>query len=611
MNCKNITILLILIFFIKSTLYPKDIVINKFMSSNSKSIKDENSDYEDWIVSYNLREIAINLKNDTNDKDKIVDSLIFSHKQGFYTKPFELKIINTSPDHTIYYTLDGSIPTKNSFVYKYPVKINYRYNEPNTISDITLIPDTFFKIFPFKKEFTVPIVSKATVIRVAAIKDSILSSKVYTFTFFVDTNIYSKYSTPVVSLVTDANNLFNEDTGIYVSGKYFDKNSPLKTGNYYQKGKNWERNVNVTLFKKNGDIAFSQGAGMRIHGYMSRKFPQKCFRLCAKEKYREEYFQYRLFPQKEQKIFKRFILKAPHEGKFALITDPLIHNIVKNLNLDVKDYMLVTVFINGEYWGIYTIRDRLNKYYLALKYNINKDSIDIIKGNHTIIEGNIKKFETLIFFVKDSDVTIQKNYDYIKSQIDIKSYIDHQITQIYFNCPCDDDYRFWRPETPNGKWRWFIYDMDTGAEDANYNTLKIFTDKKNEKYYYPNWSKFLFSNLLKNNEFKNQFINRFFFLINTTFSTDSILYKINEFEKLYEPEIKEHSNRWYGCIDVKKFVKECVTISNPNIDTINSVTDIYIYSILQLKDFARKRPYYMKKIIMEEFNLNKLNYNDK
>jgi hypothetical protein len=575
------------------------------MSSNLKSIKNENSNCKDWIESYNIREKAIDLKNDTitNRKVKITDSLIFSHKQGFYTKPFELKIENTNSDDTIYYTLDGSIPTKNSFVYKSPVKIKYRYNEPNTISDIPLIPDTFFKIFPFfKKDFSIPVFPKATVIRIVSIKDSTLCNKVYTLTFFVDTNIYN---TPVVSLVTDANNLFNKDTGIYVRGKHFDKNDIKHTGNCFQRGEKWERHANITLFKKNGDIAFFQDAGMRIRGGGTRNHPQKSFRLYARTKYGKEYFKYKLFPQKEQKIFKRFVLIAPSATQ--CFKEPLIHNIVRNLNLDVKDYMLVTVFVNGEYWGIYTVRDRLDKNYIALKYNINKDSIDIIEGSHTIIEGSIKNFENLIFFVRDSDVTIQKNYDYIKSQIDIKSYIDHQITQIYFNCICDGNYRFWRPGTPNGKWRWFIYDMDTGAQDADYNTLKKFTDKENERYYYPNWSGFLFSNLLKNNEFKNQFINRFFFLINTTFSTDSILYKIDEFEKLYEPEIKEHSNRWYGCIDIKK----AVSLLKLNTDTINSSTDLFFYFISQLEDFARKRPYYMKKFILEEFNLNKSDYNDK
>jgi len=534
-------------------------------------------------------------KSNKKDKSEITNFLTFSHKQGFYRKPFELTISSISPTDTVYYTLDGSVPTKNSFIYKFSVKIDYRYNDPNIISNIPTTPDNYTGIQkwhpPLGKIF------KATIVRAASVRNKNLSSKVYTLIFFVDTNIYSRYSMPIVSLITDADNFFSYDKGIYVTCKYYDKTNPNYTGNYSQRGSNWERPVNIAFLKKNGAVTFSQDAGIRIHGTSSRKHTQKRLRLYARKKYGNQYFNYKIFPQKNKNKFKRLIL-----ANFPTFKDVLIYSIIKDLNIDMPDYRPVIVFINGEYWGIHVIRDQLDKYYLASKYNIDKNNIVILGGNSLIKQETDKQYNNLIKFVENNNLKIPKNYQYVKNQIDIDCYIDHQIVRIYTNYYGTHNNKLWRPKTQNGKWRWFLYDMDKVFSNSNNNLLKQLVSEKDIDP-----AILLFRNLLKNKEFKNQFIDRFIFLMNTTFQKDTVLNKINELEKLYEPEIKEHFDRWYNNIDAKEFIG----LSKTNIDTVNSVDDILFYYISQLKDFAGKRPYYMKKFIMEEFNLNKFDYNNK
>jgi len=547
----------------------------------------------------------------TNNKHKneITNFLRFSQKQGFYTEPFELKIKNTNPEDTIYYTLDGSIPTKKSFVYKSPVKIDYKYNSPNIISKIQTVSDAVLKKNFFLKPFADSIVFKATVIRVVTYRDNIPRSKVYTYTFFVDSVIYSRYSMPIISLVTDANNFFSYDKGIYVPGKYYDKTNPVWSGNHYQKGKEWERPVNITFFEKNGDIAFSQDAGIRINGLGTRRYPFKPFRLYARNKYGNKYFNYRLFPEKEQNIFKRFVLRTAMGSEKNGFKDALIHNIAKNLNLDIQDSRPVIVFLNGEYWGLYKVRDYFDEYYLSLKYGFDKDKFDILTGINTVIvkQGSKEHYDNLINFIKENDLSYsggQKNYEYIKTQMDIENFIDYQITNIYFNnmdwLGQENNTKFWRPQINGGKWRWFLCDFDDACMleyNYDFNLLKHIVDTDKQ---HTDMSTFFIKNLLKNDEFKNQFINRFIFLMNTTFCPDTVLSKIDKFKKNYQREVEKNFNRWF-----KTDYKTISMFSGQYLDTNYVSFTVFWHDIINksLKDFVVKRPYYMKKFLIKEFGL--------
>jgi len=79
----------------------------------------------------------------------------------------------------------------------------------------------------------------------------------------------TRYTLPVISIVTDYDNFFDKSTGIYVNG------------NYENRGKEWERPVHIEYFETDGKLGFSMDMGLRIHGGYTRKYPQKSFRLYA------------------------------------------------------------------------------------------------------------------------------------------------------------------------------------------------------------------------------------------------------------------------------------------------------------------------------------------
>jgi hypothetical protein len=245
----------------------------------------------------------------------------------------------------------------------------------------------------------------------------------------------------------------------------------------------------------------------------------------------------------------------------------------------------VVVFINGEYWGIHTIRDRIDKYYLGLKYDIEPDSIDILENNSQVEEGSNADYLNMIDYIENHDLSEQQHYDSIKKRMDINNYIDYQIVEIYFN---NNDWpgsniQYWRERAPGAKWRWTLFDLDNCYTDYAFNTLKFVTYEGDTCYQNPTWATFLFRNLLKSNEFEQQFVNRFAQLLNTTFQPDTILPKIAEFTQLYEKDIDRHISRW-------QFPRS---------------HDGWLGDIdYTLNTFVRERPCYMQDIILDFFDLD-------
>lgn len=214
--------------------------------------------------------------------------LTFSHQNAFQKSPFYLKINGFLSDN-IYYTLNGDIPTEQSAVFIDSLFISHKDTVANFFSEFPTTPDQ--SLISYKAwESNNEKIDKATVFRCVSYKNGKPTSSVYTKTFIVDAEVNEKYSFPVISLVTEGDNLFNQDTGIYAPGVNFDSSNPEWTGNYFMSGKAWERNVHVEYFDNSGSLAFTQNAGLRIHGGKTRQAAQKSLRLFARKGYGKKYF---------------------------------------------------------------------------------------------------------------------------------------------------------------------------------------------------------------------------------------------------------------------------------------------------------------------------------
>ncbi|MFN6947242.1 MAG: lamin tail domain-containing protein, partial [Cytophagaceae bacterium] len=237
--------------------------------------------------------------NTTQTFTEIISSKpVFSHLGGFYESPFNLSVQGPSGAQ-IRYTLDGSIPTASSPVLNGLLPVMGREGEANTISEIRTSE------LPGSWDAPNGEVFKAMVIRARVFKEGAIPGPVATNTYFIGSNVSQRYNVAVLSFATDNENLFNHDTGIYVSGKVFEdwtaSNPPPYNGstpaNYNQRGEDWERPASLEFFEPDGSRGFSLNSGIRIHGGWSRAIGQKSLRVYFRNTYdTANTLNYPLFP---------------------------------------------------------------------------------------------------------------------------------------------------------------------------------------------------------------------------------------------------------------------------------------------------------------------------
>jgi hypothetical protein len=500
---------------------------------------------------------------------------LFSHQGGFYSDSILLTLSTTHSGAEIRYTLDGSEPTQTSTVYTSPILIKSRAGEPNGISMID-------EVSPWWEE---PIgeVFKSTIVRAKLFIEDTISLKSATHTFFVDDEIFSKYNMPVISIVTDNDNLFDYERGIYVKGKpYYDwiaEHPDSVTlwipGNYFGRGDQWERSAHLEFYEKDGTHGFSTDIGLRVHGGASRMFSQKSLRFYFRDKYGNEEIDYPIFPGLTTRAgnfpltkFHRLLLRnSGNDFGDTGFRDGMIHRLVGHVNQDCQDIRPVAVFINGEYWGIQNLRERQDKYYTQSHYHFSADEVNKLETMGFVTEGPSnanEHFGEMYFFAENNDLSQQSAYDYIKTMMDIDNFIDHQSIQIFVrntDWP-GNNISFWRRSTSqyvenapygqDGRWRWQLFDTDFGfglQEDYSapmHNTLIYATDGTQTEWPNPAWSTLLLRKLLDNEGFKHDFINRMADHLNSSFKTNRMIEVIDSMQQIYITDVDDHMLRWFG-----------------------------------------------------------------
>lgn len=490
----------------------------------------------------------------------MLESPEFSLPGGFYRESFLLELKIDDPNSKIYYTLDGSEPTESSNLYTGPIKIDNREGDPNIYSEIPNSPS--FKI-PDGEVF------KSTVVRAKVFNGDGKTSRTATHTYIVDEKnkgSHNRYSLPVISITTDADNLFDYDYGIMVPGVNSLNQYSKTTGNYFQRGTEWERPIHIEFYEPDGDLGFSQDAGLRVHGGATRYLRNKSLRIYAGDLYdSKDMFYYPIFPglikpgsSESLTQFKCFVLRnSGHDYNHSYFRDAIMQTLVSDLGFETQAYRPAVVLINGEYWGIYNIRERYDEWYFATNYNIENDKVVLLDGSKAEVKtGNPEDnnhYLEMVKFIKDSADSGKINnpdiYEYINTLMDVDSFINYFAAEIFFrntDWP-NNNIGFWRertetyePDAPygrDGRWRWMMFDTDWGfslwGQPAESNTLEHAAERDG-----------LFSSLLENEEFKYQFINTMADLLNSIFKTEYTIKTIEETQSILSPEMLEHLKRW-------------------------------------------------------------------
>jgi hypothetical protein len=516
---------------------------------------------------------------------QLSDVPTFNIPGGLYNFPKLISLTQSDPNAEIRYTLDGSEPTENSPLYTGALTVQGRSNDPNYYSLIR----TCYAVHPWLPDWNPPAnnVFKATVIRARVFKTNYLPGPIVTHTYFIDPAMTTRYGKlPVVSIVSDPKNLFNDTTGIYVPGITYQPNTFY--ANYY---KAWNRPANIEMFLPNGQTAMNGNFKIDVNGQSSPSSPQKGLNVNANADYGVTKIDYPLFENTNYKA--RYIQKFD-KVKFrawgsdrarGLFRDAYCHSFFTKSTLDLEAYQPVVVFIDGEYWGLQELRERnRDASYYESHYFINDENpgCDIIEGaGNNATTGDGASWDVLQNYIDTHNFSDTAVYSYIKTQIDVESFMLHYLASIYLSRADwpDQNEAKWRSKDANGKWKWILWDMDNTTAFYLNPWYNMFGQSINgSRGYGPSP---LFNKFLENDQFKYDFLNLFADYMNTEFLPALANAKVDSMKAELDPYMNEYRLRWQA-----------------NFNWTNQ-TD-------SMKWWMNSRPVYCKQHILTTFSINNL-----
>lgn len=452
----------------------------------------------------------------------------FSHDAGFFESAIQLSLTCTDPSASIRYTLDGTAPSLTSSLYTGPLDV----------------PAT-------------------AVVKARAYSPGKLPSNIETNSYFIK----AFTELPVFSISTDPLNLFHPDTGIYEKGPNASPLYPYEGANFWQ---DWERPVHLEFFEEDRTEILEQDMGVKIHGNTARTWPMKPLRLVPRKRYGDSDIDHRFFAEKDIKSFRSLVLRnASSDFSKIHFRDAFVHKLVlqNDIDLDVLAYRPSTVYINGAYWGIHNIRERISRHYVKENHSIDSDSLDILEEDTLVVEGSWTAFDAMHDFITSNDMSLRQNFESAAQLIDIESLADYYITETFFT-NTDWPYnnmKLWRERRPGAKWRYVLFDLDIALNNNGWAPYSFDVLGRILGDYGDNCKHIrVFRSLLANDDFRNYFINRYADLVNTAYSKSSLLAHMERMRNAIDQDMHYHMPRWWKTYD--DWTREINEVAMPYIE---------------------------------------------
>lgn len=447
-------------------------------------------------------------------------------------------------------------------------------------------------------------ISKNSVIRAAAFRDGYLSGDVATATYLFRSDGVN-HALPVVTLVTDPDNLWNSKTGIYATGDQFDPDAAsyadtLQSATYYQAkfateeqvDTIWEKPAAFSLFDDNGKQVFTQNVGIRIAGSFGRGRAQKGFNVIARKEYGKGSMEYPFFENRPYKEYKAVVLRAgAQDQNRSKIRDELASGLLEGTDINIlyQAYRPTVLYLNGEYWGVYFMKEKRNRFFVAQHENTeNNVDLAIGKGFKQRSYGDNSDWVSLYEYATSHDLSSAEAYAYVSERMDVDSFRDYMIAEIYNGNT--DTYNFQYYRLKGGKWKFIFYDFCWGFQSPGHETLAFRMGKTPSDV----CSAKLFAAMLQNKGWRDSFCRRFAELLNTAFAPERVSALIEELYGYVEPEIKREREKFNK--DTFMGVKQ----PNTNLGTYEGFQS----EISKLKDFAQKRPEEIKRQLQSNLGLS-------
>lgn len=398
---------------------------------------------------------------------------------------------------TLYYTTDGTTPTLTNG----HISENGKFHVTNT-----------------------------TIYRFCLYEEGKLPSQVITRSFIYEDR---DYMLPIISVVTDPINLYDDSLGVYVRGVNG------RTGNGQSTPCNWnmdwDRPVNFEYITPEEGMVVNQEVDFSMCGGWSRAWEPHSFKLKAAKIYEGiNSIDYPFFSNKPYLKHKTLQIRNGGNDPDCRIKDAALQTIVHSSGLDVDGQSVQPVmhFINGEYKGMLNMREPNNKHYAYANWGIDTDEMDQFEmspdSGYVQMEGTREAF--LEWYELSKNAADRSTYEEIRNLVDIDEYINYMAVEFYLgglDWP-QNNIKGFRPRIENGRFRFVLFDLDGALSTTN--PFYTFEGKQNYTfdYIYDMGGRLteeielvtIFLNMLSNATFRKQFIDTYCLVAGSVFEPE-------------------------------------------------------------------------------------------
>lgn len=424
---------------------------------------------------------------------------VFDSIGGFYSDPITVSITCPDPDAVIYYTTDGNVPTEADLLYS---------------SGITLDATTVVKASCFDTD------------------ENYLQSKTSTSTYFIDDAV----SLPVISITTDDDNLYGYN-GIY--------------DNWWT---DWKKPCYIEYFNDEKVKEFGWNSAIKIDGGAggSRSLPQKSFRIEPfNDSYGDGVLNYPLIPRKwfVQNYETFYLRNGSNFWNVLPYKDAFMERTLEGTHNEFMAYTPVVVYLNGQYWGLYELREKLDAGRFKQANNIEKDNLDLLSMSYwyglvlRTLSGSDTGWVNMRDFIYEyptPDDTVF--YDLANAKLDLENYADYMIAETWFgnyDWPWNN-IKIFRDRGGDNQWKYCVIDVEWGI---GYGWSNIYSDLISYMMSYNEYTCPIIT-LMQNPKFHDYFINRYADLMNSTFLPERTLAMEDSIFNMVMPEMGRQLDTW-------------------------------------------------------------------
>ncbi|HUM48118.1 MAG TPA: CotH kinase family protein, partial [Chitinophagales bacterium] len=419
---------------------------------------------------------------------------------GFYEDPVTITISSLSPGAVIRYTTNGNEPDTNSLIYSSPL-----------------------------------VITTSQTIKAKCFSINLLPSATATGSYFIN----EEFTLPVISITTDSENLYGTE-GIY--------------DNWWT---DWIKPCYVEYFDQGQQLVFAQRSSIKIDGGAggSRSQPQKSFRLDADhDVLGDGAFPYALIPGRPNRDeYESVYLRNGSNQYLGLIyKDALATRLFQDTKTNYQEYRPVVAFLNGEYFGVYELREKQDEGYFKQNFQADPDALDILSLSYwynselRTLSGSADDFYTMHDAIVNGDPGDQNYYAQSDSLLDLTSYADYIIAETWignYDWP-SNNIKIWRSHATDNKWHFGLIDLELALPPNGWSN--VWDDLIGFTLYYDPNNLFVspFQKLVQNQQFHDYFINRYADIMNSELLKDSVQPVAQQMYNELFPELPKHFLKW-------------------------------------------------------------------